>query len=112
MNSGGKYLSRRAHILVIILLTYFTSSYIYKYSFFISFIFEVMMEDRDNELLIFDEIKEKIDLVLGIVVSLVMFGVFVVLVVPRVGIEPSSSVPNKPRWRISRVDCECIVSPM
>ena len=59
-----------------------------------------------------DDIEEDIDLILGAAVSLVMFGVFVVLVVPRVDTESSSPLLNKPRKRISGLGREFIVSPV
>ena len=65
-----------------------------------------------SELPVLDIIEDDVDLVLGAVVSLVIFDVFVVLVVPRVDIESSLTVPNNPRWRISGVYREIILSLM
>ena len=65
-----------AHRLVTVLFTVWTSSCICKYHFSISFIFEVRMKERENELPMHDEIEEDIDLSLGVVMFPVMFDIF------------------------------------
>ena len=70
------------------------------------------MEERGDELSMLDVIDEVTNFFLSTVVTFVIFGALVVLVVPKADTESSLLEPNKPRWRISGMEREFVLSPM